>query len=69
MAMSRSNLIAAAVISWLQRFGSRRTFDDCHLYVCALLQRRAPDQPPVSDAEVKAAIRSSPDWQLSLVVE
>ena len=67
--MNRSKLIAAAVISWLQRFGSRRSFDDCHLSVCALMQRRAPDQLPVSDSEVKAAIRSSPDWQLSLVVE
>lgn len=67
--MSRSKLIAAAVISWLQRFGSRRTFDDCHLWVCAFIQRHAPEQPPVSDTEVQAAIRSSPDWQLSLVVE
>jgi hypothetical protein len=67
--MNRSKLIAAAVIGWLQRFGSRRTFDDCHLYVCAFIQRQAADQPPVSDSEVKAAIRSSPDWQLSLAVE
>lgn len=67
--MNRSKLIAAGVISWLQRFGSRRTFDDCHLSVCAFTQRHAPEQPPVSDTEVLAAIRSSPDWQLALAGE
>lgn len=63
--MSRSEVIEQAVVYGLLRHGAR-PFEDVHLWACAAVQRRLPNDPPVKDTEVKAAINQSHDWQLAL---